>query len=68
MNVVITGGTGYIGAHLALDLARAGHAVTAIARPERAGTTSAARADALRTAGVTLAHADLSLRGSLAAL
>lgn len=67
MNILITGGTGYLGSHLALDLAARGHAVTAVARAPAAGTsTAAARAAELRAAGVALAHADLGRRGDLA--
>ncbi len=32
MNVLITGATGYLGSHLALDLVARGHQVTAVAR------------------------------------
>jgi nucleoside-diphosphate-sugar epimerase len=67
MDVLITGGTGYIGSHVALDLAARGHRVTAVARAPARGSTSAARAEQLRAAGVTLAHADLGRRGELAA-
>lgn len=66
LRVLITGGTGYIGSCVALDLARRGHAVTAVARPLRSGTTTDARADELRAAGVSFAHADLSHPGELA--
>ena len=67
MNILITGGTGYLGSHLALDLATRGHAVTVVARAPGPGTSTAARrAEELRAAGVTLAHADLGRRGDLA--
>ncbi len=66
MRVVVTGGTGYLGSHLALELARRGHQVVVVARPPGAGSTAAARAEELRAAGVTLAHADLSRPGELA--
>ncbi len=65
--VVITGGTGYIGSHIALDLASRGYDVTAVARAPSRGSSTTARVDELRAAGVTLASADLAKPGELAA-
>lgn len=67
MHVLITGATGYLGSHLALDLAARGHQVTAVARAPSRGSTLESRAAELRAAGVAFAHADLSRRGELAA-
>lgn len=64
MNVLITGGTGYIGSHVALDLARLGHRVTAVAR--ETGSSAPGRVRELTAAGVSIARADLSRRGDLA--
>lgn len=65
VNVLITGGTGYIGSHVALDLAHLGHRVTALARA--GGSSAPARVAELRAAGVLIATADLSRPGELAA-
>ncbi len=63
MNVLVVGGTGYIGSHVCLDLAGRGHRVTSVAR--RSGSTDPARAAQLEAAGVVLRHADLLRRGAL---
>lgn len=65
MNILLTGGTGYIGSHIALDLARLGHQVTAVARSH--GSSAPARVKELQAAGVSVVHADLSHHGELAA-
>lgn len=65
MQVLITGGTGYVGSHAALDLANRGHHVTVVARGGAHGSTSAARATELARAGVVIAHADLGRHGEL---
>lgn len=67
MNILILGGTGYIGSHIALDLARGGHRVTVAARPPARGSSSAARMVELDAAGVAFVHADLSHPGELVA-
>lgn len=67
MNVLITGGTGYVGSHVALELAARGHQVTAVARAPNHGSTLPARAQTLREAGVQFAWADLGRPGELAA-
>lgn len=61
MNVLITGGTGYLGSHVAFDLAVRGHAVTVVARGSASGTSSAERVRQLRSAGVQVLAADLSV-------
>lgn len=66
MNVVVLGGTGYIGSYVALDLARRGHHVTAVARPPARGSSNAARMVEMDAAGIRLLHADLSRPGALA--
>ena len=65
MNILITGGTGYIGSHIAEDLARRGHTVTALARGTRCGTTTSARAAELERLGVRIVCADLAKPGDL---
>ncbi len=65
MEVLITGGTGYIGSTIALDLARRGHRVTAVARAR--GSSAPSRVKELLAAGVSLVHADLSRPGELSA-
>ena len=65
MNILITGGTGYIGSHIAMDLAKRGHQVTALARGTRSGTTTAERARELEALGVRIVSADLSKPGDL---
>lgn len=66
MNILIAGGTGYIGSTIAEDLAKCGHQVTALARGIRFGTTTAERARELEAVGVRIVSADLSKPGDLA--
>lgn len=65
MNVLVTGGTGYIGSHVALDLAGRGHCVTVLARGAARGSTARERLRQLEEAGVSLVEADLSAPGAV---
>ncbi len=65
MDVLITGGTGYIGSQIARDLARRGHQVTALARPFKQGVTQAERIQDLQAAGVQIVGVDLAQPGDL---
>lgn len=65
MNVLITGGTGYIGSQIAQDLARRGHQVTVLARPFKKGVTQPERFQGLQASGVTIVGVDLSTPGDL---
>ena len=67
MKILITGGTGYIGSHIAEDLVQRGHQVDVIARGPQRGATSSERVRQLEAAGVGLLYADLSKPGDLAA-
>ncbi len=67
MRVLITGGTGYIGSHIAETLARLGHRVDVVARGPQRGATSQIRLAALESAGVKFLYADLSKPGDLVA-
>ena len=65
MNILITGGTGYIGSYIAEELARRGHQVTVLARGSQSGSTSAARLRELELQGIQAVFADLSKPGDL---
>ena len=65
-SILITGGTGYVGSHLALALSRA-HRVRVVARGQAQGTSRAGRLAELRAAGVVLVEADMARPGELAA-
>ena len=65
MNILITGGTGYIGSYIAEEMARHGHQVTVLARGSQAGSTSAARLHELESQGIQAVFADLSKPGDL---
>lgn len=66
-SILVTGGTGYVGSHLALDLAARGHRVRIVARGQDRGTTRAGRLAELLAAGVELVEADMARPGELAA-
>lgn len=66
-SILITGGTGYVGSHLALELAARKHHVRVVARGQAQGTTRAERLAELRHAGVELVEADMARPGELAA-
>jgi nucleoside-diphosphate-sugar epimerase len=66
MHILIAGGTGYIGAHIAEDLAKRGHRVTVLARSAGSGSTKSTRFDELANLGVQFVGADLSIPGDLA--
>ncbi|MFN8443061.1 MAG: SDR family NAD(P)-dependent oxidoreductase [Caldilineaceae bacterium] len=66
MDILITGGTGYIGSQIARDLAAHGHRVTVLAREQRKGVTSAERVHELQKLGIQVVAADLSKPGDLA--
>jgi nucleoside-diphosphate-sugar epimerase len=66
-SILITGGTGYVGSHLALALAARDHRVRVVARGQARGTTRAERLAELRSAGVDLVEADMARPGDLAA-
>lgn len=65
MNILITGGTGYVGSHAALLLAKSGHDVSVVARGRKRGSSSAERLKQLREAGVEMVEADLSVSRDL---
>ena len=65
MNILITGGTGYIGSHIAEDLAKRGHQVAVLARGTSTGSTNAERLRELEALGVRVVNADLSKPGDL---
>jgi nucleoside-diphosphate-sugar epimerase len=67
MNILITGGTGYIGSYIAEELARCGHTVTVLARGSKTGSTSEARLQELKCQGIHAVFADLSKPGDLRA-
>jgi UDP-glucose 4-epimerase len=59
MKILLTGGTGFIGSYVAVELARRGHAVTILARdPSKVPALEA-------IAGIEIAAGDLRDRGSL---
>ena len=60
MNILITGGTGYIGSHIAEELVHRGHQVTVLARGTLAGNTNAARLRELESQGIKALFADQS--------
>jgi dihydroflavonol-4-reductase len=65
-SILITGGTGYVGSHLALELAAHNHHVRVVARGQGQGTSREGRLAELRAAGVELVAADLAQPGDLA--
>lgn len=65
MDILITGGTGYIGAQIARDLVQRGHRVTVLAREQKKGATRPERVRALQALGVQVAAADLSVPGDI---
>ena len=65
MNILITGGTGYIGSYIAEELAQRGHQVTVLARGSQAGSTSQSRLRELEAQGIQAVFADLSRPGEL---
>lgn len=65
MDILVTGGTGYIGSQIAGELARRGHRVTALARALSQGVTTPRQASTLQAAGVEVVGADLSQPGDL---
>jgi len=65
MNILITGGTGYIGSYIAEELAQRGHQVTVLARGTPAGSTSAERLCELESQGIKAVFADLSKPGDI---
>ena len=65
MNILITGGTGYIGSYIAEELVQRGHQVTVLARGSQAGSTSAQRLHELQSQGIKAVFADLSKPGDL---
>ncbi len=67
MKVLITGGTGYIGSHIAEDLVQRGHQVDVVARGPQRGATTSERVRQLQAAGVGVLTADLSKPGDLLA-
>jgi len=60
MNILITGGTGYIGSYIAEELTRCGHNVTVVARGSKTGSTNEKRLRELKSQGITAVYADLS--------
>lgn len=66
MKVLITGGTGYIGSHIAEDLVQRGHQVDVVAREPQRGATTRERVRQLQAAGVRILTADLSKLGEYA--
>jgi nucleoside-diphosphate-sugar epimerase len=67
MNILVIGGTGYIGSHIAEDLARHGHQVTVLARGSKMGSTNNERLCELEQLGIRSVFADLSQKGDLLA-
>ena len=65
MKILITGGTGYVGSHVALLLKKGGHDVSVVARGPERGSSSAERVRQLRGVGVEVVLADLSVPGQL---
>ena len=65
MNILITGGTGYIGSYITEELVRRGHHVTVLARGNQAGSTSEKRLRELQSQGIKACFADLSKMGDL---
>jgi nucleoside-diphosphate-sugar epimerase len=65
MNILITGGTGYIGSYIAEELTQKGHQVTVLARGSRAGNTSTERLRELQSQGIKAIFADLSKPGDV---
>jgi len=65
MDILITGGTGYIGSQIARDMVKLGHQVTALAREATKGVTSSERVRELQEAGVRVVAADLSQSGDM---
>ena len=65
MNILIAGGTGYIGSHIAEDLAKHGHRITVLARGARNGLTTSERVRELEAIGVQMVSVDLSKPGDL---
>jgi nucleoside-diphosphate-sugar epimerase len=67
MNILITGGTGYIGSYIAEEMARRGHQVTVLARGSKTGSTNESRLRELEAQGIQAVYADLSKPGDLRA-
>jgi dihydroflavonol-4-reductase len=65
MDILIAGGTGYIGSQIARDMAQRGHQVTVLAREASKGVTSLDRIRELQQIGVCVVGADLSRPGDL---
>jgi len=65
MNVLVTGGTGYIGSHIAETLVKHGHRVDVVARGPKRGATSSERQRELEAQGIQFRQADLSKPGDL---
>ena len=62
MRIAITGGTGFVGGHLATALVDEGHEVVVVAR----GVDRRRHASASRPAGITFVRADVTNLGALA--
>jgi nucleoside-diphosphate-sugar epimerase len=67
MNILIAGGTGYIGSYIAEEMAGRGHQVTVLARGSKTGSTSESRLRELEAQGIRAVYADLSKPGDLRA-
>lgn len=67
MRILITGGTGYIGSHIAADLIKHGHQVDVVARGPQHGVTTTERVQQLQASGINVLYADLSRPGDLSA-
>jgi nucleoside-diphosphate-sugar epimerase len=67
MNILITGGTGYIGSYIAEEMAGRGHQVTVLARGSMTGSTSQSRLRELEAQGIKSVFVDLSKPGDLRA-
>jgi nucleoside-diphosphate-sugar epimerase len=65
MDILITGGTGYIGSQIARDLIKSGYGVTVLAREQMKGATRADRVRELQELGVRVMAADLSVPGDI---